>query len=133
MQEDISTVNHDYELLGITLCPKMMIQINLLAVYKNPEGEVSKLLDCLLEISGRLNRSATELIAIGDFNLDYLDRKVYNKHKLNTFMKSLAVEQLIKDYTRVTQTSRTMIDLFFSLCVLVYQCVYVYLCAYVCI
>ena len=57
MQEDISTVNHDYELLGITLCPKMMIQINLLAVYKNPEGKVSKLLDCLLEISGRLNRS----------------------------------------------------------------------------
>ena len=31
-------------------------------------------------------------------------------------MKSLAVEQLIKDYTRVTQTSRTMIDLIFSDC-----------------
>ena len=73
-------------------------------------------MDCLLEVAGRLNRSTTELIAIGDFNLDYLDRKVYNKHKLNTFMKSLAVEQLIKDYTRVTQTSRTMIDLIFSDC-----------------
>ena len=74
------------------------------------------MLDCLLEVAGRLNRSTTELIAIGDFNLDYLDRKVYNKHKLNTFMKSLAVEQLIKDYKRVTQTSRTMIDLMFSDC-----------------
>ena len=116
VQEGISTVNHDYELLGITLCPKMMKKINLLAVYKNHEGKVSKLLDCLLEVAGRLNRSTTELIAIGDFNLDYLDRKVYNKHKLNTFMKSLAVEQLIKDYTRVTQTSRTMIDLIFSDC-----------------
>ena len=31
-------------------------------------------------------------------------------------MKSLAVEQLIKDYTRVTQTSRTMITLVFSDC-----------------
>ena len=48
--------------------------------------------------------------------MDYLDRKVYNKHKLNTFMKSLAVEQLIKNYTRVTQTSRTMIDLILSDC-----------------
>ena len=60
----------------------MMKKINLLAVYKNPDGKVSKLLDCLLEVAGRLNRSTTELIAIGDFNLDYLDRKVYNKHKL---------------------------------------------------
>ena len=51
------------------------------------------------------------MIIVGDFNLDI--SKANNSRKINNFAKNSDLHQLIKNYTRITDKSRTIIDLAF--------------------
>ena len=52
-----------------------------------------------------------EIIIVGDFNLDI--SKASNSKKINDFAKSCSLQQLIHDYTRITDKTKTIIDLVF--------------------
>ena len=59
-----------------------------------------------------ISRENKETIMLGDFNCDY---KVPGDHiDLKALIKTYGYSQLIKDYTRITKTSRTCIDLCFT-------------------
>ena len=55
----------------------------------------------------------TEIILMGDFNVDFTKTTSETKN-LQRITKSLSLKQLIKGFTRITQHSRTLIDLFFT-------------------
>ena len=50
---------------------------------------------------------------LGDFNVDQLSRNNQNKLMLGSFANENDLKQLIKMPTRVTQTSKTLIDLIY--------------------
>lgn len=54
-----------------------------------------------------------KVIVIGDFNID-ISKDSYYANKLIKTMQSYGYKQHIKDYTRITNVSRTLIDLVFS-------------------
>lgn len=55
-----------------------------------------------------------EVIIIGDFNIDYLGKENLATSKLHKWEKSLFLPQVIRECTRVSETSSTCIDLLFT-------------------
>lgn len=58
-------------------------------------------------------RDKGQVILVGDFNIDVSKDSQYSK-KLIKEMKSVSMYQWVKEYTRVTSNSKTIIDLVFS-------------------
>lgn len=50
------------------------------------------------------------LILTGDFNIDWIDKNNYYTKKIRECFELLGYKQLISEYTRVTQNSKTLID-----------------------
>jgi endonuclease/exonuclease/phosphatase family metal-dependent hydrolase len=54
-----------------------------------------------------------EIVVLGDFNVDY-QQKSTAKLRLQTFARAFSHEQLITSATRITQSSKSIIDLIFA-------------------
>ena len=79
-----------------------MKKINILRVYRPPEGNVNNLMEYLEGAIGELNRDRHETILIGDFNMDYSDNRILRRHKILGFQNNLNLKQIIESHTRVT-------------------------------
>ena len=88
-------------------------KIALGCLYKAPKipyGVFANLYDCLLSIYVQYDHT----ILVGDFNTNMLNLNAYNsKMLLDSFIEPFSLKQLVKEPTRITQTSRTLIDLIF--------------------
>ena len=89
--------------------------IVVLNIYRPPQGDCKvfckEILDRIHEADLKDN---TDLFILGDFNVDYLDKKNKDFTELNTTMKSLGLKQLIKGPTRFGRTKNSCLDLVFS-------------------
>ena len=79
-------------------------------VYRIPDATVDYL-NAVDDLFQNCSTQYDEMIIVGDFNLDI--SKANNSRKINNFAKNSDLHQLIKDYTRITDKSRTIIDLAF--------------------
>ena len=100
--ENATRVTKDYEVLGVVIKPPNMKKINILRVYRPPEGNVNNLMEYLEGAIGELNRDRHETILIGDFNMDYSDNRILRIHKILGFQNNLNLKQIIESHTRVT-------------------------------
>jgi endonuclease/exonuclease/phosphatase family metal-dependent hydrolase len=55
-----------------------------------------------------------EIISIGDFNCDWLQPDKIETRRLSHLARMYQIDQMIDEPTRVTERSRTQIDLVFS-------------------
>ena len=82
-------------------------------LYKPPNlpyGVFANLYDSLMPIYVKYEHT----ILVGDFNCNMLDLQAYNtKLLLDSFAEPFQLKQLIDRPTRITDTSRTLIDLIF--------------------
>ncbi|XP_072039376.1 polycystin-1-like protein 2 [Amphiura filiformis] len=79
-------------------------------VYRVPNSKVDYI-DKLDQVFQNYTSLYDDVIIVGDFNLDLCKR--YEASKVNTLATHSNMKQLIKDYTRITETSKTKIDLAF--------------------
>ena len=82
------------------------------ALEADLESFISSLEDSLL----KLDYCNSDLVLLGDFNVDFTPCKGKcnpAKQKLLNFTHTLELSQLVKEPTRVTDTSRITIDLIF--------------------
>ncbi|XP_072043447.1 uncharacterized protein [Amphiura filiformis] len=79
-------------------------------VYRVPNSKVDYI-DKLDQVFQNHTSLYDDVIIVGDFNLDLSKR--YEASKVNTLATHSNMKQLIKDYTRITETSKTKIDLAF--------------------
>jgi endonuclease/exonuclease/phosphatase family metal-dependent hydrolase len=63
-----------------------------------------------LKNSTTIYQKLKKLILLGDFNVDYLQRSTA-KSRLQTLARAFSFEQLITSATRITQSSKSSIDL----------------------
>ena len=110
LRADLTPSDSEYIWIEITWpkCKPLLIA----SIYKPPDLSVSHLINSLNRnfnnISDRYNT-----VLLGDFNVDQLSRNNQNKLTLGSFAIENDLKQLIKTPTRVTQNSKTLIDLNF--------------------
>ena len=80
-------------------------------VYRPPNSLVSCFDDYTRELDYASTLCCSDSILIGDFNIDLKSKNFNNeKGKLNDIMQLYNYNQLIKKYTRVTETTKSLID-----------------------
>ena len=80
------------------------------SIYRPPDCRV-EFMDKLDTLFQRCNNVYDDIYILGDFNLDI--SKNCNLRKVKSLANSSQMKQIINDYTRVTETSKTKIDLIF--------------------
>lgn len=95
---------------GITVVLSTKMKFNTVTLYNPPSHGVSfyKDLDDLLK---QLN-CCCETIFQGDFNINWLSNS--NRQKLKMIYSKHNFHQIIKEPTRLTKSSKTLIDLIFT-------------------
>ena len=86
------------------------------SVYKAPDADLESFISSLEDTLLKLDYSNSDLVLLGDFNVDfspYKGKQNPAKQKLLNFTRLLELSQLVKEPTRVTDTSQTTIDLIF--------------------
>lgn len=83
------------------------------AIYRPPNLDPSTFMESLEEMLNRRTNECIETVLLGDFNFDYISPNATTKHFQRT-MNLLNLKQLINEPTRITQNSRTLIDLIFT-------------------
>ena len=89
--------------------------IVLINVYRPPNGNVQVLIDCLSNIVSNIPiLDRKDIVIMGDFNIDLLDKSLDAKNKkLIRFQELNSMLQFIKSPTRISPTSASIIDLIF--------------------
>ena len=106
--------DNNLEFILLRLNPYMQKTLNLCGIYRPPDGIPKECVERLAHIVNQFDRARTETVLIGDFNLDYRNKKLVSTSKLGTLVSKLSLKQLINKNTRITRTSASCIDLLFT-------------------
>ena len=83
-------------------------------IYRPPSGNIPSAIEHLDANLSRLHGEGNpDVILMGDFNID-TSKPSGDRDKLNRLAARYGLTQLIKTHTRVTNTSRSTIDLVFT-------------------
>ena len=85
-------------------------------MYRPPQGDIDLFIDYLENVFDEIDLDSIELFLMGDFNIDFLDKKDGKCKKLLELIKPLGLRQLIKEPTRPTLNRSSCLDLFITNC-----------------
>ena len=85
-------------------------------LYRPPQGDVDLCIQYLESAIDNFEMDRIELFLMGDFNIDFLDKKDPSHLKLYELIKPLGLCQLIKEPTRLTLNRSSCLDLFITNC-----------------
>ena len=80
-------------------------------IYRPPNGVLKKAIDYLDECLKTLNLSKVNLFLVGDFNINYRNKRSPNYKKFNFFVQSNGLSQHINTTTRNNDKTRSLLDL----------------------
>lgn len=104
----ICTHNFDFLVLSVQwLKHKSFI---VAAIYIHPPVN-TQTFDELVRLLRHLSTLNKKIYVLGDFNINLLDNKTNFSIKLKTFLATNKLIQVIKEPTRITETTKTLIDL----------------------
>ena len=109
--DEINDVIPNHEAIWFELIPPKSKKLLVGSFYRPPSSDTSVFLSSLEE-----NRftNAYKVILLGDFNIDFSKNSQPSTKNLMRISKELNLKQIIRGFTRITQSSRTLIDLFFT-------------------
>ena len=93
-------------------CKKILIG----NLYRPPQGDIDSFIRYLETVFDIIEINNVELFLMGDFNIDFMDKKDFKCKKLLELMKPLDLRQLIKEPTRPTIHKSSCLDLIFTNC-----------------
>ena len=113
VQELNTTSSKDIEIQWLKITRANSKTLLLANVYKPPTGKVEKAVKFLEQGLLSLSSPNYEAVILGDFNVDYKNKKSANFKKIKFFERLKALEQLIYTTTRNTKTSSSLLDMAF--------------------
>ena len=113
VQEVDSSSTQDIKVQWLKIARANSKTILLANVYKPPLEKVEKAVKILEQGLGSLNTPNNEVVILGDFNIDYKNKKSPNYKRIKFFERSNLLEQLICTTTRNTKTSSSLLDMAF--------------------
>lgn len=96
-------------IIGINICINKQ-KYTILNLYHSPNSSDGDFLDKIEQIMIEYTEKPGTLIITGDFNINLARETTYSK-RLNNLIQKNALYQIVKQFTRVTQNSSTIIDL----------------------
>ena len=84
-------------------------QLKILAVYRSPRNNNVEFCQIFEEIIKEICEFSQNIIMVGDFNIDW-SKQGTNKNRLKCTFSDNGLKQIINDYTRVTASTKTIID-----------------------
>ena len=110
----LNSSTKDLESQWVSISQKPNKTILLGNLYRPPQGDAKKCIEIIENKLSDINLQKTEVILMGDLNIDLMDsRNNIGKDLVNT-MKQLGLRQLIKNPTRYSQNKNSCLDLFFT-------------------
>ena len=103
-------VDNNLKCILLRLHPHMQKGLNLCGIYRPPDGAPKECVDRLTHIVNQFDRSCTETVLIGDFNLDYKNKKVLSTSKLGRLVSKLSLKQVIPELQAPQQPALTYCD-----------------------
>lgn len=87
-------------------------------VYHSPNSSHSDFLTKLDEILEQYRNTNKQIHVTGDFNINVHNNNTSStyKNRLKQIERHFSIKQLVKNFTRVTATSKTIVDLYFTDC-----------------
>lgn len=79
------------------------------AVYRSPSSQEADFYEAFEEVVETICERNADIIITGDFNVDW-DKSSCYKNKLEQIFNDNGLKQLVQEFTRVTNNSRTIID-----------------------
>ena len=113
---DLSTSNKHCEVLWTKLAMPNCRNMIVCNIYRPPGGKMAKCIEYLELCRGSVNINKTDVIVLGDLNVDFANKATADYKKLSFFLKSNQLSQLIKMSTRITQKTATTLDLAITNC-----------------
>ena len=113
VQEVDSSSTQDIKVQWLKIARANSKTILLANVYKPPLEKVEKAVKILEQGLGSLHTPNNEVVILGDFNIDYKNKKSPNYKRIKFFERSNLLEQLICTTTRNTKTSSSLLDMAF--------------------
>lgn len=104
----------DIEATWIELSTLLNKQKTLVAVYYRPPDKKQEYYNSTVDMLDKAYLEGKQLIVLGDFNWDYNLGQNYEKNPVRYLEDLTGTQQLVEDYTRVTKTTKTTIDLILS-------------------
>ena len=110
--KDLNSSNKNLESLWLKIQRKQAKNIILSAVYRPPNGKVNKAINYLNSSLNKIEQlNKNDVYIVGDLNIDYKNRKSVAHRKLAFFVRANGFKQIIKNPTRNTSSSSTILDL----------------------
>lgn len=81
----------------------------IMAVYRSPSCREVEFCDAFDEITEGICDTSLEIIIAGDFNIDWKKNDTY-KNRIQATLNDNGLKQIVSDYTRVTENTKTLID-----------------------
>ena len=117
--EQLNVSCKDIEMLWVALEIKNMRSIVVVTIYRPPQGDSKRCNKLLNEAFEKANlKDNAEIFLLGDFNINYRDKKASRTKELEFTARSLGLSQIIKADTRISRRNDVMngsqLDLIFT-------------------
>ena len=112
-REDLE--NSEIECIWVEICPNMAKSFLIGCLYRPPDSSCylsRNWKDAFSDMLTKVSKDDKETILLGDFNVNYIKKNDHREEK--DLIASHGFKQLIKDPTRVTSDSTTLIDVLLS-------------------
>ena len=106
--------NKDLEIQWFKIKRDKTKTITLANVYRPPTGKVDQAIKIIEKGLNSIARPTEEVVILGDFNIDYKNKKSLNFTKIKFFERANAFEQKICTTTRKTMSSSSILDVAFT-------------------
>ena len=111
VQNSESSSAKDLEVQWIRIARKNAKNILLANLYRPPSGKLNRAIRVLDKGLAALRKPNEEIIILGDFNVDYMNKKSPTFKKLQFFEKANSLDQKICTTTRNTKSSSSLLDI----------------------
>ena len=108
--DNFSYCSKDLEIVSINIKKPGLKHMFISSIYRPPRGKIVSCIDRLNEMLSRRDNFKKEIWLMGDFNVDYLDRKDRDLAKFNNMFKVFGLKQLVSDVTRPGRHKSSCID-----------------------
>ena len=105
-----NTSGIDVECQWLELNFELQRNIVLATVYRPPQGNIKNFIKYLENTLNQLQLEKTDIFFLGDFNIDFLDKKVETTKKLEDLIKQWGCRKLINSVTRYGVNKECCID-----------------------
>ena len=107
----LNKVSHDMEVQWSVIHREHCKDVVICNVYRPPYGKLDSFITYMEECIKGFDLGKVELFVLGDMNVNFKSKKTREYKKLNFLIQSNGLTQHIKDTTRNTKDSNSLVDL----------------------